>query len=380
MNIWNKVLIGLICFLGIFAILWSAKVLNHYVKQGADIKKMEDDTALAIKAIETARDYDKGIPTLELRNIALLANRTENWQFCKPESVERLENEHVQVIFSLKPETVVTMKAGDVIYVFDQRAFGNGGKYLGRFEVTQAHDRDITANSLDAMTDREYNNLETSRRDSLQATQTAQKQTADEQLTEENAVEDDAAESQAAWSVFSRCPTDRPDLFMGLDDADKVKYLPDSIYKLYANYDPEAKYNPNVPYELQESGKFFPRDFGPLFAYYYKKRIENSALLAEKLTQKDEIDKSNKIASDALTFCQNQNVQLGNETKLMESQREEVDALCKALDVICNQHKDKIKKTQQDNERMVEEIRKFQREMLQKSGRTARETVDVTVR
>ena len=356
MNIWNKVLIGLICFLGIFAILWSAKVLNHYVKQGAEIKKMKDETESAIKSADAAMDYDKGIPALEVRNAALLADRAENWQFCMPKNVELLENKHARIVFSVKPDTVATMKVGDVIYVFDQRAFGSGGKYLGRFEVAQVQGQDVAADSLDVMTDFELQSLASSKD---QISQAAPVQQVSEETTGEA-----QTPGQAAWSIFSRCPTDRPDLFASLEDADKEKFLPEAIRALYA----------------QDPDKFNTLDFGTLFTHYYQKRIEMSALLAEKTMQKSEIDRSSEIASEALTFCQNQNEQIKKETAMMETQRKEVDDLCKALDTICNQLKDNIKKTQQENERMVEEIRKYQRESLQKSGRTARETAGVTVR
>ena len=359
MNILNKVLIGLICFLGIFAILWSAKVLNHYVKQSAEIKKMKDETESANKSADAAMDYDKGIPTLEVRNAALLADRAENWQFCMPKSVELLENKYARIVFSIKPDTVATMKAGDAIYVFDQRAPDNGGKYLGRFEVTQVQGQDVAADSLDVMTEPELHNLVSSRDQIAQAAPI-------QQTSEESANEAPTSE-QAAWSIFSRCPTDRPDLFASLEDADKEKYLPETVRTLYAQY-------------VQDPDKFNTLDFGTLFTYYYQKRVKMDALIKEKEMQKSEIDKSNTIASEVLTACQNQNAQIEKETEMMETQRKEVEKLRNERDAECKNIKAKIEKTQQENEQQIEKIRKAQRETLQKSGRTARETVGVTVR
>jgi len=349
MNIWNKVLIGLICPLAILAIFWSAKVLNHYVKRGTEIKKIEDDTANAIKSIETYRDYDKGIPMLEVRNAALLSDRAENWRDCTPKSVQPSQDKRARIVFSVKQDSPSTMKVGDTIYVFDQRPFGKGGQYLGRFAVTQAQGADIAADSLDVLSDLELQNLVSSQQDAARDTPIAQN-TQDDPAQ----VQEPVGPEQAAWSVFSRCPTDRPDLFQEISDNEKEKYLLENIRNLYFQ-------NPD----------FKPLDFGTLFTHYFKKRIETAAQFAEKQLHKSEIDESNRLASVALTVCQNENEQLNQEIEQMKAQRQEVEELCKDLDAICNQLKSKIQQTQRENERMTEEIRKYQMEALQKSGRTA---------
>jgi len=353
MNIWNKVLIGLICFLAILATFWSAKVLNHYVNRGAEAKKIEDETDNARKLIDTYKDYDKGVPALEVRNAALLANRTENWLFCTPKSVESLPNKRARIVFSLGPESAAPMQADDTIYVFDQRPFGNGGKYLGRFAVTQVQGFDVAADSLDVLTDIETQNLISSQREIAQATQFSQNEPGD------SAQE---TQKQAAWSIFSRCPVDRPDLFQSAED--RESYLPEFL---------QAKYS-------QDPEDIKTIDFGVLFTNYYQKRVENATALAEKLIQKFEIDESNRLASEALAFCENENERLKRETGQMEAQRKEVEELCKELDEMCARMAEDVQRIQRNNERMVEEIRKIQMEALQKSGRTASEPANTTTR
>ena len=355
MNIWNKVLIGLICFLALIAAFWSAKIRNHYVKRGAEVASIEKNTKDALAEIEKLRHYDTGIPTLEVRNVALLTDRAENWRGCTPLGVGKSarNNKYASIMFSVKQNSATTMKVGDTIYVFDQRPVGRGGKYLGRFEVTQVQGHEVAADSLDVLTDGELQNLESSYREisfSAQATQSVPDD------LEQGAGTGQSEAGQAAWSIFSRCPTDRPDLFkhpLFEHHPDKMEILPEEIRNLYQN--------PN----------FQPIDFGTVFNYYYQKRIENAALLAEKLMQQSEIKESNTLASKALKFCQNENDQLGKEIEQMKSQRQEVEELCKALDVICGQLKSKIQQTQRENERMLEEIQKRQRNALQKSDRTA---------
>ncbi|MCL2304453.1 MAG: hypothetical protein FWC43_07750 [Planctomycetaceae bacterium] len=364
MNIWNKVLIGLICLVAVLATFWSAKVQSHYTKRGAEIVKLEKETAAAVKSSEemTAYPEDSGkgvsvmqirtIPVLEVRNAALLSDRAENWRDCTPKSVDQLQDKRVKIVFSVKQEsTAATMNVGDTVYVFDQRPFDKGGKYLGRFAVSQVQNLDVVAESLDVLTDLELQNLNTSQRDS-QSPQNAQEDS------------EQGAGQQAAWSVFSRCPTDRYDLFEVLADADKEKYLPESIRDLYSKA-PE---------------NFEAIDFGTFFAYHYQKRIENTAQLAEKILQQSEIDESNRLASEALTSCQNENEQLKKEIEQMKAQRKEVEELCKALDAFCVQKKNEIQEIQRKNERLIEDIRKFQREMLQKSGRTAAEPASTASR
>ena len=355
MNIWNKVLIGLICFLAVLAAFWSAKTLNHHVHRGAEIKKMKDETDGALKLIETYKDYDKGIPTLEVRNAALLANRTENWRFCTPGSVESLPNKRARIVFSTGREPAATMSAGDTIYVFDQRPFGTGGKYLGRFAVIQVQGADVAAESLDVLTDLELQNLVSSQREIAQAAQFVPNELEDS--TQE-------AQGQAAWSVFSRCPADRPDLFKDLSDEDKEKYLPELIREAYS----------------QAPEDFRAIDFGTLFTSYYQKRVENAAALAEKLMQKNGIDESNRLASEALAFCRDENERIEKEIEQMEAQRKEVEERCKELDAMCARMASDVQQIQKNNERMVEEIRKIQMETLQKSGRTASEPISTTSR
>ena len=360
MNIWNKVLIGLIFLLAGLATFWSAKVLDHYIKRGAEIKKLEDETVNALKSIETYSDYDKGIPTLEVRNAALLSDRAENWRFCTPQSVDSLPDKRVRILFSVNQEPTTTMNVGGTIYVFDQRPFGQGGKYLGRFAVSQVQGIDVVAESLDILTDFELQNLVSSQQEIARNAPVAQNLQEDT----EQGVSEQTGEVQAAWSVFSRCPMDRHDLFWELSDEDKEKYLPESIRGLYS----------------QAPEDFKATDFGTLFAYYYQKRIETSAQLAKKLMQQSEIDESNRLASESLTLYQNESEQIEREIAHMEAQRKEVEELCLALEAICSQMKSKIQETQRENERMVEEIRKFQRETLQKSGRTAVEPVSTIMR
>ncbi len=335
MNIWNKVLIFLICLLGVLATFWSAKVMSNNVKQGAAIKKMEDDRIAALKSIETDNNYEKGVPTWDVRNAALLADRAENWLFCAPKAVEMVQNKHAQIIFTMKPDVISTMKVGDTIYVFDQRPFGQGGKYLGRFSVSQIQGQDTAAVSLDVMTDLEMQNLVSSRNEISQV--------AAEQIEETN----------AAWSIFSKCPTDRPDLFANLSDAEKEKYLPEPVRANYARYD-------------QAPESFTSYDFGTLFTHYYQKRIENSAQLAEKQAQEATIAESNRLATQALTDCQNENSQIEKETQQMEEQRKEVKQLLDAKIAECKQMQQKIDELQKDNERKVNEIHQFQQDALRR--------------
>ena len=360
MNIWNKVLIGLICLLAILATFWSAKVLDHYTKRGAESKKIVDETANALKSIETYKDYDKGIPMMEVRNAALLADRAENWRGCIPKSVKRLPTNRAEIVFSVKQEPVATMTVGDTIYLFDQRPFGKGGKYLGRFAISKIQGADVIAESLDVLTDSELQNLESSQQEI--ARQNVPVQSVQDDMGQ--GTQEQPVEVQAAWSIFSRCPTDRYDLFKDLSDEEKEKYLPESVLALY----------------IQAPEDFKAIDFGTLFTYYYQKRIETSAQLAEKLMHQSTIDESNRLASEALTFSKNENEQLKSEIGQMKTQLKEIEELCDALNKICDETKTQIQETQRENERMAAEIRKMQMEALQKSGRTAAEPTSTALR
>jgi len=381
MNIWNKVLIGLICPLAILAIFWSAKVINHYTKRGAEIKKIQDETVTALKSIETNQDFEKGIPMLEVRNAVLLADRAENWRDCIPKSVESfkdpLKGNRARIIFSVNQEPAPTMVVGDLIYVFDQRPFGKGGKYLGRFAVSRIQGTDVTAESLDVLTDLELQNLASSRQEIAGNTPVQGSQNELEQGTPVQ-----PSENRTGWSIFSRCPTDRRDLFLSMED--KEKFIPASEQDLYfflSNEDKE-KYLPASIRDLysQDPKDFEAIDFGTLFAYFYQKRIDTATLLEEKLMHQAEIAESNRLAAEAFTFCQNENRQLESEIGQMKAQLQEIEELCTALNRVCDQMKTRIEQTQRENEQKVEELRKIQLEILQKGGRTAAEPTNTALR
>jgi prefoldin subunit 5 len=64
----------------------------------------------------------------------------------------------------------------------------------------------------------------------------------------------------------------------------------------------------------------------------------------------------------------------------MKTQLKEVEELCATLNAACDEIKTKIQETQQENERMPEEIRKIQMEALQKNGRSATESTSTLLR
>jgi len=58
MNIWNKVLIGLICFLAVLATFWTAKDLSSMIKSKKAIALMAEETRKELGSIEESMNYD----------------------------------------------------------------------------------------------------------------------------------------------------------------------------------------------------------------------------------------------------------------------------------------------------------------------------------
>ncbi len=316
MNIWNKVMLGLIALLAIFATLWSAKELKIQSSWGTAAKKLEAAT-LKVQADRDRLMKEDEIPAWEVREYEFLADHAENWRDCKPKSFQRGSG-FAKIVFNLGTSGPSGMNQGDTIYVFDNRTAEEGGCFLGRFNVKEVQGNEISATSIDFLNEIEAQHLEKSLAD------------------------------EAPWSVHTKCPTDRPDLFAKMPASERDKYLSPKLLELYVE-------------------GYQPVDFGTVLAYYFELRVKNREALAEKLSEKRALEESKKIASDQQQFYRNEIDRVQEETSIMKSQRDEVAGFAKALDNDIAQKKQKIQKTQKENEQLLEDIKKLQTQILQKN-------------
>ena len=324
-------MLGLIAILAIFATVWSAKELKIISTWGKTVNKRKAELADAIKKIEDLSDVDKGVPSLENKELLLTLDRSESWRDCELGSFENVDGK-AQIGFKLfTPEdaaapTDAGMKLNDTVYVFDQRPIPDGGKYLGFYRITSVRQNEIYAESIDLLNGRELDEIKASLDDS------------------------------ATLSVFSSCPTDRPDLFAGMSATDKEKYL---------------KGLPQNTIDAYAADDYQPIHFGEMLAWYYKKRIEDRESLIALQSQKKSLNDSQTMADEKLAFYQNEIDRVKKEIGMMDQQ---ADVVKKHRDDLENRLKtmeQQVVEIQKNNEKMMEDIQKSQTEMLKKSVRSS---------
>ncbi|MGL6195006.1 MAG: hypothetical protein ACRC2T_09315 [Thermoguttaceae bacterium] len=325
MNIWNKVLLVLILLLGVFASMWSAKALKINSEWAKKVAKLEDDKVNDLKKIDTLNDISKGVPSipaLEALEFKYLVDNAEKWNGCKPLNVASSENDawKISVQFELENKTDSGMKVGDVIYLFDNRPIEEGGRFLGRFSVTQIYPNGTAvADSVDLLED-----------------------------SEKMAVQQ-SLQSGATWTAHSKCPADRPDFFNTLSETERQKF-------------PVLARIPNYLNEGYE-----PVDFGYLLTSLNENRIANQETLAAALNRKKILEEVNVSVNQQRLELQNTKDGIEKRIKQMELQRDELKKLSNSLDKEIAQMKKQIDTVQSQNEKLVDDLLKLQMQAVSKN-------------
>lgn len=371
MNIWNKVLLGLIFLFGLVAIYFSTGVLKFYKDRG---KAYDAAVTSLSKEIQTADDlmkFDK-IPTLEIKSNALLNDLSERWLNCRPVAVAPLENQHTKIDFQLDLEKVTPMKVGDMFYAFDQRPHDKGGRYLGRFMVTKAQgssttELNVTAESVDILTDLEKQQLTSSLQEVKQATPASTEET------------ETSGQELSGWAMYLKCPAHNLDFVGGLSDEDWEKFsqnLPESIKKAYGAYrDAYQTYTGgNMEGPAPKAAEIMPEgyvyDYGTYFTAAYQKRIENSVEKSILDSQLRDLQESETRINNYSTAFQNQYTQLTEDNRIMEAQKAEIQELCNELDQTIADLKEKIRETQRNNEKRLRDIQTSQQAVSRSASTT----------
>jgi hypothetical protein len=146
MSIWNKVLIGLIFVASLGFFVLSARALKTHQAWRASAEKLEAAIEEKQKEIELLEygDPEAGTPSLRELQLGLhtrMLDRGRAWYNVAPQQVsvgqDPNTNEQTLLVRVLPSQPIPHgIAAKSVVFVFDQRAFQQGGRYLGQFVVT----------------------------------------------------------------------------------------------------------------------------------------------------------------------------------------------------------------------------------------------------
>jgi len=142
MYIWNKVLLGLITVLSLVFIFFAAQTLGTHKywreianKQKQQLEELEKaNRQLEGRALSVSDEAQRSVAQLRLELHKQMIGRGRVWYQCEKRQVDPKTGSMV-VVTSLPDPSQISKKM--VLYVFDENAIQQGGRYLGRFTVKE---------------------------------------------------------------------------------------------------------------------------------------------------------------------------------------------------------------------------------------------------
>lgn len=139
MNIWNKVLIGLILVASIALFILSARALKTHQHWRSQIAALEEELATELENREAA-DAEVRQFTVALHKETV--DRGRVWRGCRPQ-VQPATATTGEIVVQTDFPDPNRIEAQTILYVFDEFDIRAGGAYLGQFTVAAVAGRDL---------------------------------------------------------------------------------------------------------------------------------------------------------------------------------------------------------------------------------------------
>lgn len=202
MSIWNKILLGCIFVTALVLFVLSARaLLVHRVWQEAYHKHEEAIAAAEQQAKDlvngNADSGQMGLRRAQLELYKLLIGRGRVWDNCVPVNIAKDQDpatKQERVLVTV--QTKEPVEANSVLYVFEGKPAGQGGRYLGQFTVTQVGGDQIIMRPSVRLSDTEFARVQTSQRDGT------------------------------PWRLYELMPTDDHEVLAALTDEEKEAMFP----------------------------------------------------------------------------------------------------------------------------------------------------------
>ncbi|MGQ9823098.1 MAG: hypothetical protein ACUVQK_14650 [Thermogutta sp.] len=263
MSIWNKILVCLILVASLAMWYFGMRALATHRAWREAAKKLETQLS-QLKAEEAVlREGDgtrRGLRQVRVELAKYVSQRGRVWFHCRPmqmavnKTPEGSEIVQVSLIF----ETLGLAGLPDVqelpvdsqVYLFDERALPDGGRYLGKFRVAAVAPRQgdqpaqVVVESLSMLTPREMQMIQRA----VQGVQAA----------------------EAGFTVTDLLPIDDHEIFAGLNPEELARMLPPSVLNEYVNDGkPGDPANPQSPLFERKL-----RDYEWSLSYFRQRRAD----------------------------------------------------------------------------------------------------------
>jgi soluble cytochrome b562 len=201
MNIWNKILVGLILVasLGFFYMaLRTLRTHQHWrvlaQRLETKIQQVQEDNRQLIEGKGEGKEYQPGIDRLRLQLRKMLVDRGRVWTDCKPQLGGQTQQTGL-VTLAVDPHGIDPKTP---LHVFDAKGIQQGGRYLGEFKVVRVDEanKQVDLQPSVKMTDAELKRLAAS------------------------------AAANTTWIMYEIMPVDTHKAFAGLNEEELKKLLP----------------------------------------------------------------------------------------------------------------------------------------------------------
>ncbi len=193
MSIWNKVLVGVICFACLGYFYAAARTLKTHQYWQETAKKLE-------KRIEQLDKENQRLTEIDVRDrrIALnelLLDRGRVWYKCDPKVKVNPNEQSAVVAVTVEGQDPLNIADNTMLYAFEEADVQKNGRYLGEFKVTKVDPKQRTAVLVPSLplNERQLKKL---------------------------------ASAQRPWHVYEIIPRDNHELFASLNDQEKEAMLP----------------------------------------------------------------------------------------------------------------------------------------------------------
>ncbi len=194
MNIWSKVLIGLILFSSLFLFYFAMRMLRteqvwHKAVRSYDapLENAQKKAELAVDGDRNATPPQQGIRDLRVKLHDFMVDRGRVWKNCVPQQVDPASGLSKVAVEFPDPHRI---QDKSIIYVFEE---GEAGRYLGEFKVEGVAEKLVTLTPTMKLSPRQLDKIKGTR---------------------------------AAWLLYERMPVDRHDVFAGYDQQQLAAMMP----------------------------------------------------------------------------------------------------------------------------------------------------------
>ncbi len=276
MNIWNKILVGLIGVVSVVLFYMAARTMktHQYWRELAQnhvrkIAQVEEENQKLVNGVENqGEQMQMGIRQLRVALSKLLLDRRRAWFKCDPKvELNREDGSATITVTTDKPDSH-GIAENTILYGFEEADVRKKGRYLGEFKVGKADEKQkqVVLTPTSRLSPREIDRL---------------------------------AAAKGPWTLYEIMPRDSHDVYASLSDEQKKAMLPaDSLPEYLKDGKPAAG---DDPADRVAAGKYVRplRDYQVLFSADRAR----ATLLADQV---DAATRDKKLIDDALAQAKQQ--------------------------------------------------------------------------